>query len=244
VRAAISVVLPLYRTRAHVPELIGRLAAALAPMASSSGTQLVFVDDACPEASYEAVVAHPPVEATTVLLRRHAINRGQHAAVVTGLAAATGRLVAVMDADLQDAPEDLPVLVDRLRTGGADLVAAGRRAGYERPGREWTGRCYRRMVHRLSGGTVPPDAGLFLVMHRELAERIVGLGDRAVHPVPAAARLGARIESVPVQRRPRPGGSSAYGPAGRLRVAARALAVLTPIYPALRRVAGLRRPSP
>lgn len=241
---AISVVLPLYRTRAQVPELVDRLAAALAPLASTGGAQLVFVDDACPEGSHEAVLAHPPPDGTTVLLRRHAANRGQHAAVVTGLAAATGTLVAVMDADLQDAPEDLPVLLGRLREGGGDLVAAGRRTGYERPGREWTGRCYRRVVHRLSGGVVPPDAGLFCVMRRELAERIVGLGDRTVHPVPAAARLGARIESVPVQRRPRPGGSSSYLATGRLGVAARALVVLTPVYPALRRLAALRRSSP
>ena len=233
----LSVVLPLYRTGQFVPELVDRLAVALAAV---GGVELVFVDDGCPEASYRQVPARS-AGALSVVVLRHDRNRGQIAAVRTGLRRATGSFVAVMDTDLQDAPEDLPVLLDELVRSGGDAVAAGRRGDYEARGRMLTGRLYRRAVHVLSRGIVPPDAGLFMVMRGEIARRVVSLGEGSVHPVPALARLGARIATVAVDRRPRPDGSSSYGAGGRLTVAVRNLLVLTPAYPVLRWASALGR---
>lgn len=240
-RPTLSVVLPMYRTREAVPELLDRLDAALAPLGP---VELVFVDDACPQGSGEAVLAHPPVAATVVLVE-HDRNHGQHAAVLSGLRVASGEWCAVMDADLQDAPEDLPTLLDALRTGDArwGAVAAGRQGRYEKTGRLRTARLFRRAMWALSAGRVPPDAALFLVMTDETRRRVLALGDPAVHLVAAIGRTGTRLRSVPVDRQARPAGDSAYSPWRRAAAGGRALVVLTPAYPLVRRLRR-RRPAP
>lgn len=230
---SLSVVLPLYATRGAVPELVDRLVDALTPLGQ---VELVFVDDACPQRSFEAVVAHAP-PAARVVVCRHAHNAGQHAAVMTGVRAATGELVAVMDADLQDAPEDLVRLVAHLRAAGrCDAVAAGRRGRYEGTVRRSTARAYRLAVRLLSGGRIPADAGLFLVMTAPARRWVLDLDDPRVHLVAALGRVGARVATVPIERRARPVGSSSYGSPARLGVAVRALVVLTPLYPLARRL--------
>ena len=231
---ALSVVLPLYRTRAALPELVDRLRAALD---AQGPVELVLVDDADPDRSYEAV-PRDAAAAASIVVRHHDTNLGQIAAVITGLAAAGGDLVAVMDADLQDAPEDLPLLVERLRAanGTLDAVAAGRHGHYESRIRELTGRGYRRVIHRLTGGRIPADAGMYLVMTRATRDRVLALNDPAVHLVAALGRTRARVASVPAPRRARPAGSSGYRPWGRVKVASRAIVVCTPLYPALRRI--------
>ncbi|HEX2700467.1 MAG TPA: glycosyltransferase [Acidimicrobiales bacterium] len=230
---AVSVALPLYATRAAVPELIDRLQAALR---DSGPVELVFVDDGCPERSYEEVAAHP-ADGVSVVLVRHKRNEGQHAAVLTALRAASGEVCAVMDADLQDAPEDLPVLLRALAEDpSVGAVAAGRRGRYEEAWRQHTARAFRWAMHTLTRGRVPVDAGLFLVMTRRTRDRILELDDPAVHLVAALGRLRIGMHTVPVVRRCRPTGATGYGRCQRAFTAARSLVVVTPLYPLYRRV--------
>lgn len=233
----LSVVLPLYATRSAVQELVERLVGALEGFGP---VELVFVDDCCPQRSSDAVPAAlvGAAAGAAVVVIRHERNYGQQAAVVTGLRAATGDVVAIMDTDLQDAPEDLARLVARLkeRSGACDAVAAGRRGRYEGPVRRATALVFRHAVHRLSRRRIPADAAMFLVMTRAARHRVLALDDPRVHVVAALARVGARVESAPVLRRRRPAGSSAYPSWARLRVAVRAILVLTPAYPLARRL--------
>lgn len=224
-RPALSVVLPLYRTRAAVPELTRRLLASVAPVAAP--LELVFVDDCCPERSYEVVPAGP-IDGTAVVVHRHERRSGQHAALITGMGLARGELVAVMDADLQDAPEDLAVLVEAWRRSPRmlDAVAAGRQGTYESWWRQSSGRAYRWLVSQLTSGRIPPGAGLFLVMTASARDRVLALGVADIHPLAALGRLGATIDVVPVVRRARPYGFTSYTAWGRARAAVRALGVL------------------
>jgi dolichol-phosphate mannosyltransferase len=232
---SLSVVLPLHRTREALPELIGRLR-----RACPRDTELVFVDDSCPQGSGQEVLSRwSHVPGRLVLLHRQV---GQHTAVQAGLRATRGNLVVVMDADLQDAPEDVPVLLAAL--AGAEMVCAGRRGHYSAAGRERTARTYRRLVWLLSRGQVPADAGMFSVLTRAGVDRVIALADHGAPLVPCAARAGLRISSVPVTRWTRPGGRSATTSWRRIRIAARGLATLTPLHPILRRVSPLRRKPP
>jgi dolichol-phosphate mannosyltransferase len=233
----LSVVLPLHRTAGSLDELLTRLVAVC-----PEGTEYVLVDDACPEDSGGLVLsgwAHLPGR----LLRTRA-NIGQLAAVQAGLRASTGELVAVLDADLQDAPEDLSTLLATLEADPADAVCAGRSGHYARGGRELTARLYRRAVTVLSLGRVPAGAGLFSVLSRHAVDRVVALDDHAAPLVPALARARLRIRAVPVQRRPRPRGRSATGSLRRSRIAAAGLVTLTPLHPVVRRLGPHRRLAP
>jgi glycosyltransferase involved in cell wall biosynthesis len=233
----VSVVLPLHRTATSLDELLDRLVAAC-----PDATEYVLVDDRCPDRSGDLVLArwrHLPGR-----LVRIGDNVGQHAAVQAGLRHTRGERVVVMDADLQDLPEDAPRLLAALTSSGADVVCAGRRGEYADPGRQRSARAYRWAARLLSGGRIPVDAGMFSAWTRSSVDRVVALDDHAAPLIPAAALAGLRITTVPVVRRARPRGRSATSSLRRVRIALRGLVTLTPLHPVARRLRTVRRRAP
>ena len=143
----LSVVLPIFKNRTQLPELYGRLTGVLS--LAMPQYELVFVDDAGGDGSLEWLrgrVGSDP----RVRLVEMGVNRGQHVAVVEGMAAATGSVVVVMDADLQDAPEGIPRLLDALRDEDA-VIFARQRTRCQPRGRHTTGFLFKRVLRFVSG---------------------------------------------------------------------------------------------
>ncbi|GMQ86401.1 MAG: hypothetical protein BMS9Abin07_1978 [Acidimicrobiia bacterium] len=228
----LSVVSPLYRSRTQVGDFLGRLRSTLDDL--DTAWEIVLVDDSCPDESGLAAARSATADSRTRVVRLDR-NVGQVAAVIIGLGCARGDVVVVLDADLQDQPEDVAVLFNRLAADGSDAVAAGRSGRYTTRGRRATAGLFRTVRSALTLGRVPRDAGLFLAARREVIDRVLALDDPEVHLVSGLARVGATMSSVPVERQPRPVGSSGYSWPKRISIAAGALAAVTPLYPILRR---------
>jgi len=212
----VSVVVPVHRNAATLPELHRRLVEALGPRLRG----LVLVDDACPEGSSAVIgeLARLDPRVRPVALRR---NVGQHAAVLVGLGNVSGEWVAVLDADLQDPPESLPALLQRAAAGDVQAVFGGRRGQYESRSRILTSRAFKRVQRALVG--VPVDAGLFVLMSRELVDRLLAMGGPPPSLVVMIGCTGRPTTSVPVPRDPRREGASAYSHLTRLVSAWRAV---------------------
>jgi glycosyltransferase involved in cell wall biosynthesis len=176
---------------------------------------MIFVDDACPEgsASLLAELARADPRVRVLSLPR---NQGQQRAVWSGLHVVRGRVIVVMDADLQDPPEAVPRLLDRLEGGRAAAVFAGRQGSYESPGRLLTSRLFKWTLARLTG--VPGDAGLYLAMRRSLVDLLLASPADPTHLVARIGCLGVPVDSVPVMRARRPVGRSAYSSLARARI--------------------------
>ena len=200
----VSVVCPVYRNAASLPELVERLR----PVAD----QIVLVDDGCPDGSWE-VISTLDVEGI-----RHPANRGQNAAVLTGLRAARGDVVVVMDADLQDPPEAVPLLLAELSERGG-VVFGGRRGIYEPAARRLSSQVFKRLLSALSG--LPPDAGLFLAMDRPAVDATLAHARPGGYVLAAIGRTGVPMHSVPVDRGF--AARSAYSTVDRVRLGLRAL---------------------
>jgi len=210
----VAVVVPVYRNEATLAALARRVDAALAPRP----WRLRLVVDASPDGSLavaRALAAGDPRIAVTDLAR----NVGQHRALARGLAEEPDAAAwACLDADLQDPPEALPRLLDRLAVGDVAAVFAGRLGAYESPGRLATGRLHRAALARLTG--LPDDAGAFLVLAPAARDGVLALGGPSV--VAAIGIAGVPTASLPVDRAPRVG-SSAWTGTARLRQSARTL---------------------
>ena len=215
----ISVVIPVYRNAATLAELAARLCATLDDR--YDGFELVFVDDACPEGS-SIVLTSLSIADIRVRVATHARNRGQNEAVLTGLEAARGRRIVILDADLQDPPEAIPDLLDALNDE-TDAVFGGRRGAYESRARLATSRLHKQLLHLASGRRVPVDAGLFVAMTRRMVDRVLSLRESDPYVIALMARTGLAMGSIPVERAARPTGVSAYSFAKRARLAWRAL---------------------
>ncbi len=218
--ARTAVVVPVYRNADTLAPLAERLAAAL----TGRDWSLRIVVDACPDGS--GVVARRLASADDrVRVTELPVNGGQHAALARGLAEeADADAWVCLDADLQDPPEAVPVLLDRLAAGDVGAVFAGRRGAYESVLRRATGTVHRRVAARLTG--LPPDAGAFLAMDRAVRTAVVTevIAGRAPSVVLAVARADRPVVSVPVERDARPVGTSAWTASARLRQSARSLA--------------------
>lgn len=200
----ISIVVPVYRNAETLAELSQRLRRVLGTR--SLTYELILVNDACPEGSLAVLqeLAHADSGVVVLALDR---NVGQHRAVLAGLGHARGNQVVIMDADLQDPPEAIPALLEKLREGyGA--VFAGRRGRYESLFRLFTSRLFKWVLHLLCG--VPADAGLFVAISRQMAERLRALGKPGPFVVAMIGCTGLPVASIRVARAPRPRGGSAY----------------------------------
>jgi polyisoprenyl-phosphate glycosyltransferase len=128
----LSVVVPVYKNEASLPDLLHRLQALALP--GGVECRPVFVVDGSPDQSEHVLrreLESYPLHATLVVLSR---NFGSFAAIRAGLEAADGDWCAVMAADLQEPPELLISFVEQLQTGECDLVL-GERQG--RAGDPW-----------------------------------------------------------------------------------------------------------
>jgi glycosyltransferase involved in cell wall biosynthesis len=195
----ISVILPVYRNAAVLDDLYLQLVSALELLGSPF--ELLFVDDASPDRSLTVLRRLATVDERVAVLALPE-NVGQNRAVMAGLAYARGEVAVVMDADLQDPPAALPALLGHLRQSDAAAVFAGRRGRYERLSRRLSSRLFKGLLHLLTIGRLPADAGLFVAMRREMVEQLLSYDVSTPYVVGLMARGGLPLISIPVERAP------------------------------------------
>ncbi len=114
----LSVIIPVYRSQATLPELHRRLVAALEPVVSAF--EIILVEDCGGDDSWRVIrelAARDPRVHGIKLAR----NFGQHNALLCGIRAAKGDLIVTIDDDLQNPPEEIPKLLARL-SDNVDVV--------------------------------------------------------------------------------------------------------------------------
>ncbi len=119
----VSVVIPTYNEADNVPILVGRLEKAL----SDIDYEIIVVDDDSPDLTWQ-VAEELATEQSRLSVIRRTEARGLSSAVMAGFAAASGRTLAVLDADLQHDERILPDLVGAIVDDGADIAVGSREA--------------------------------------------------------------------------------------------------------------------
>jgi glycosyltransferase involved in cell wall biosynthesis len=224
----------VYRNADTIATLARRISLALD--ASRHAYRVVFVVDASPDNSWRVVeqLAQRDSRISGLLLGR---NQGQHRALMLGLKEVRARWVAVMDADLQDPPELLPVLIEECERTGHTVFA--RRSGrYQGRGRMLTSRLFKSVLSALVG--MPADVGTYFVVADHVAERMRNAKVKHVQMVVMARLFSNAWRGVRYSRSLRSQGESAYSALGRLRSAVTSLACAWECRGIIRRnVAGL-----
>lgn len=202
----ISIVVPAYNESAILHTLHQRVAGA-AP-AWSEDWELLLVDDGSRDATFEIArkiaLADPHVK-----VLGFSRNFGHQAAVTAGLFHASGDIVAVIDADLQDPPEELIRFIEKCREG-FDVVYAIRTERKEGPWKRAAYFLYYRALKRLASIDIPLDSGDFCVMSRRVVDVMNSLGERNRFVRGLRSYIGYRQTGLTYERQARQAGEAKY----------------------------------
>ncbi len=212
---ALSIVAPAHNEEDNLRPLVEEIHAAIEPLALSH--EIVIIDDGSTDSTPDLLRdLHREFRSLRAIRMQHTPpgrGHGQSAAFHAGFRAARGSLIAVLDADLQNDPADLPAMLEVMSRTGADLVQGDRshaRADNAvRRTSSWVGRFFRRSLLRDS----IRDTGCSLRLMRREVALAIPLEFRGMHRfIPVTARhLGYNVVEVQVNHRPRIAGSAKYG---------------------------------
>ena len=170
----ISLVVPAYNEEDGIEELYRRVQAA-AP-AWEEDWELIVVDDGSRDRTLEILERLAAADARVKVVS-FSRNFGHQPAVTAGLNHARGSIVCVMDADLQDPPEELLPFIQRIREG-MDVVYAIRTKRKEGLFKRVAYHVYYRLLKHLATLDIPLDAGDFCVMRGDVVRAINQLPER------------------------------------------------------------------
>ena len=171
--------------------------------------QVIFVDDGSTDGSWKTIeqLAARDERVLGIRFRR---NFGKAAALSAGFDAAEGEIIITMDADLQDDPGEIPLLLAKLDQG-FDVVSGWKQRRHDPWHKVWPSRVFNALVGKLTGVKLHDhNCGLKCYRRDVIYEvRLYGELHRFV-PVLAASR-GFEVGEVVVEHRPREHGQSKYG---------------------------------
>jgi dolichol-phosphate mannosyltransferase len=208
----VSVIIPIYNESDSIDHLIDSLFDTLNRYFSDNpGTfEIIAVNDGSADDTLQRLKAHARrrSELKVVDFRR---NYGQTAAMLAGIEFSRGEVLVLLDADLQNDPEDIPLLLAKLEEG-ADVVSGWRK---DRKDAKWRRNFLSAVANRLISWTLGMnlnDYGCTLKAYRRDAIRGVRLYGEMHRFLPIYAKwMGARVIEMPVRHHARCFGKSNYG---------------------------------
>jgi len=203
----VSVLVPVYNNATHLRELYSRIRSALADQGIEF--EVLLVNDGSSDDSWNIIaeIATADARVKALALSR---NFGQHAAISAALEHASGKRFVLMDADLQDRPEVIPQLLDRLASADVDIVYTRKQGGDEGWVRSITSLAFHKFVDRATRSKTAPNVGTFRVFNRDVAEALLRYRERAIVYGPLMHTMGFRTDYVDVARDPRTETRSSY----------------------------------
>ncbi|MBL0126321.1 MAG: glycosyltransferase family 2 protein [Flavobacteriales bacterium] len=211
----VSVVSPVYRSKALVPELVARIRAVMIPLGVD--WELILVDDACPEGSWDVIVAEAKSDQHVIGLKLSR-NFGQHYAITAGLDRVTGDAVVVMDCDLQDRPEEIPRLLEEMRKG-YDVVLARRVDRKDGFFKKLFSRLFYRTLGYLTGSEQDETVGNFGIYSAAVITEVRRLRESIRYFPTMVKWVGFRTTKLDVEHAGRTVGKSSYNLNRMLRLA-------------------------
>ena len=204
----LSVVIPMYNEEAVIPALVARLRPALDTLDVSY--EVVAVDDGSADATAHLVdgLRDGWPQLRLIRLRR---NSGHQAALTAGLHRSHGDWVVSIDADLQDPPETIGEMLRLAREENLDVVygVRGDRTT-DTPFKRNTAGLYYRLMRRIVGPDLPPQAGDFRLVSRAVVDVLRRMPEQVPVYRLLIPSLGFSSGSVTYRRERRAAGETKY----------------------------------
>jgi polyisoprenyl-phosphate glycosyltransferase len=197
-RDLISIVVPVYNEADGIAEFHSRLSVVRIKLAERS--EVIYVNDGSCDKTF-VILRSLRERDPSVSIVNLSRNFGKEIALTAGLDHSDGDAIILIDADLQDPPELIPILIKRWRETNADVVFARRTS---RTGESWlkkaTAHSFYRIINALSVQTVPVDTGDFRLLSRRAADAVKICREQHRFMKGLFAWIGYRQVAVPYER--------------------------------------------
>jgi glycosyltransferase involved in cell wall biosynthesis len=204
----LSLVIPCYNEQENVPTLLQRVGDSLSKIGKPF--EVIIIDDgstdSTPKLLEEGMRQHPWLRVI-----RMAKNGGQSAAFEAGFEAARGEIIATIDADLQNDPEEIPRLLPLLDEHKVDMITGWRRDRQDTSFRRWQSRQANRIRNWITQETVN-DSASSLKIYRAPIIKGIKLFRGAHRYFPTLVKMrGGTVYETPVKHSHRFAGTAKYG---------------------------------
>lgn len=207
-RLSLSIVLPVYRNEGSIPELVERLASLTAQW--EGPLEAVFVVDGSPDESEATLLRELESARLPAVVLALSRNFGSFAAIRAGMSNASGELVAVMAADLQEPPELVLELARRIRDESFDVVVGTRAGREDGVSADAASRIFWGIYRRFVLPDMPPGGVDVFACTRRFRDELLALEESRSTLVGLLFWLGFRRGEVAYHRLVRRHGKSAW----------------------------------
>jgi len=203
----LSVIIPIYNEEANIPALYDRLCRVLDAMRVSY--ELIFVNDGSRDQSL-ALIHTLAGGNPRVRYINFSRNFGHQIAVTAGLDLSSGVVAVIIDADLQDPPELIPELYQKLQQGYEVVYAKRRSRQGESTAKILTAKLFYRILTNITNISIPVDTGDFRVISRKVVEALKQMPEQNKFIRGQISWIGYRQTCVEYDRAERAGGATGY----------------------------------
>lgn len=206
----ISLVIPLYNEAESLPELCAWIKRVMDDHAFSY--EIILIDDGSDDNSWQVIESLKKENAAIcgIQFRR---NYGKSAALNVGFEAAQGEVVITMDADLQDSPDEIPVLYRRIKEEKLDLVSGWKKKRYDPLTKTIPTKLFNAVTRKMSGINNLHDFNCGLKAYRKEVVKSIEVYGEMHRYIPVIAKWAGfkRIEEQAVEHRARKYGTTKFG---------------------------------
>ncbi|WP_276497571.1 glycosyltransferase family 2 protein [Pontibacter litorisediminis] len=205
----ISVVVPLFNEEESLPELVRWIRRVM--HAHEFSYEVILVDDGSTDRSWDVVNALGEEDKAVKGISFNR-NYGKSAALNEGFRRCEGEVVITMDADLQDSPEEIPVLYDMIKNQKYDLVSGWKKKRFDPPSKTIPTKLFNAATRKLSGIELH-DFNCGLKAYRQLLVKSIEVHGEMHRYIPVIAKWNGftRIGEKVVQHQERKYGTTKFG---------------------------------
>jgi glycosyltransferase involved in cell wall biosynthesis len=206
----ISIVIPLLNEEESLPELCEWIARVMDQEGFSY--EVLLIDDGSTDGSWSVIEAQNQANPCVKGIRFQR-NYGKSAALNVGFEAALGKTIFTMDADLQDSPDELPVLYRRLHEEGLDLISGWKKKRYDPLSKTIPTKLFNWATRKVSGVNNLHDFNCGLKVYRAEVVKSIEVYGEMHRYIPVIANWAGfkKIDEQVVEHRARKYGHTKFG---------------------------------
>jgi dolichol-phosphate mannosyltransferase len=203
----LSIIIPIYNEEGNIPILYNRLKSVADGIGVSY--ELIFINDGSKDASLPLIISLANQDANVKYIN-FSRNFGHQIAVTAGIDHCSGNAIAIIDADLQDPPELIQDLYNKMKDGFQVVYARRNSRSGESFMKKFTAKMFYRILARITSIKIPVDTGDFRIMDRKIVEVLKQMPEQQKYLRGQIAWAGFNQTYIMYDRNERNSGETGY----------------------------------